>query len=337
MIKKFPSIESFKVLIREVTQDIRYAGKDEAGNVIFNNNPLPNLTFIGTTKIHGTNGSIVYEKKTDEILAQSRNRKLTIDHDNNGFCAYVLKYEYYWKMLCREIINDYDRIVIFGEWIGPGIQSGVAVSKLPKKIFVVFSIFFQNKETEFWVDTLDLAKYLPNCLDSFDAYNITEFGTWFVDIDFNSPELIQNTLIDITNTIEVECPVGKYFGISGVGEGIVFSHNLVNKIYRFKVKGEKHSNSKVKCLAPINEEEYKNVRDFAENYVTESRLLQGIQWMTEMNIAVDIKHLGAYIKWVTGDVFKEEINNIAENDLDAKKVAKEISNIAREFFMKNYT
>lgn len=334
----FPSIESFKSLISEVTNDARYVGKDELNKPIFNNVPLPTLEFIATTKIHGTNSSISYNKNTDKLSAQSRNRVLSLEHDNMGFCSYVLKHEYYWKNLCKEIVKDYDSVTIFGEWAGSGIQSGVAVSKIPEKIFVIFSILFKIADKNIWVNVLDLGKYLPNCLPNINSYNITNFGTWTFTIDFNHPEMVQNKLIELTNEIEKECPVGKYFGISGIGEGIVLSHSLGYKVYQFKVKGTKHSNSKMKVLAPVNEEEYKNVQDFVNNYVTESRLQQGIFWLqNEMELTVDIKNLGVFIKWVIGDVFKEESNNIAENNLDAKKVAKEIGNIARDFFMKNYT
>ncbi len=335
---KFPSIEQFKNVIHEVTSDTRYSGKDESGKAIYNNVQLPVLTFFGTTKTHGSNGGISYYKLSDKIIAQSRSRQLSLDHDNLGFCAYVLKHEDYWKNLCKNIVKEYDSVTLFGEWAGPGIQSGVAVSLIPNKIFIIFSILFKKGDENYWVDTCGLKEYLPDDINIVNAYNVEQFGLWEISIDFNSPALIQNTLIDITDSIEKECPVGKYFGISSIGEGIVFSFNLEHKVYRFKVKGEKHSNSKVKTLAPIDEEAYNNAREFAKNYVTQSRLEQGIFYLkNELDLDIEIKNLGAFIKWVTDDVFKEESKNIAENDLDAKKVAKEIGNIARIWFMKNHT
>ena len=337
---KFPSIDQFKNLIAEISCDTRYAGKDENGKVIYNNDPLPVLNFIGTAKVHGSNAGITYYKSTDKLIAQSRTRQLSLDHDNMGFYSYVFKNESYWKHLCWDLIKktNYDSVTIFGEWCGPGIQSGVAVSKLPKKIFIIFSIRFKNNENDFWIDTTKLSKYLPECISNYNAYNITDFGTWNFEIDFNAPELIQNKLIELVQKIENECPVGKYFGISGIGEGIVISHNLGHKIYRAKIKGEKHSNSKVKTLAPIDEEAHKNAREFAETYVTESRLNQGIFWMkNELDLEPEIKNLGAFIKWIVGDIIKEESRNIAENELDVKKISREIGTIARTWFMKNYT
>jgi CxxC motif-containing protein len=333
----FPSIEQFKHLIKEVTSDSRYSGRDEHGNSIWNNDPLPILDFIATCKAHGTNASIFYKKKSETVRFQSRTRQLTLSHDNLGFCAYGLKYEKEFLNLCKSIIGDNDTVTIFGEWAGPGIQSGVAVSNIPNRIFMPFSILFTKDDNRFWVDTLDLTKYIPDTLQFLGVYNSIEFGVWYFTIDFNNPEFTQNKLIELTEAIEHECPIGKYFGVSGIGEGIVISHNLGYKIYRCKVKGEKHSNTKVKKLAPIDEEEYKNVQSFVQNYVTESRLEQGIFVMkNEMELEIDIKNLGTFIKWVVGDVIKEEQQSIVQNDLDVKKIAKEIGNVARKWFMQKY-
>jgi hypothetical protein len=37
-----------------------------------------------------------------------------------------------------------------------------------------------------------------------------------------------------------------------------------------------------------------------------------------------------------GDVIKEEQQSIVQNDLDVKKIAKEIGNVARKWFMQKY-
>jgi hypothetical protein len=73
------------------------------------------------------------------------------------------------------------------------------------------------------------------------------------------PQLVQNTLSELTMAVEEECPVAKAFGFSGVG--IVWSVNVNGTIHRFKVKGELHSSSKVKTLASVDVEKlvYKNL------------------------------------------------------------------------------
>ena len=50
-------------------------------------------------------------------------------------------------------------------------------------------------------------------------------------------------MIEITEAVENECPVGKHFGVSGVGEGVVWtcvSEGWNDSGTWFKVKGEAH-------------------------------------------------------------------------------------------------
>ena len=61
-------------------------------------------------------------------------------------------------------------------------------------------------------------------------------------------------------------PVGKHFGNLGVGEGIVFTYlDEIGNKYRFKSKGLKHSNSKVKTLASVNTEITKIYTNISNN------------------------------------------------------------------------
>ncbi len=331
---KYPSIEQFKNVIQEVTRKTRFVGFGEDGRKIYNNLPLPILTFVGTPKVHGTNSGIRYSAD-GTLTAQSRERELSLLSDNYGFAAYVLKHQDFWRSVCSEIIADYDHVVIFGEWAGQGIQSSVAVSELPKRLYI-FGIKFVKDENEIWVDYADLNKYLPDCINErVGAYIISQFLNWTLEIDFNSPEAIQNKLIELTEEVERECPVGKYFGVLGTGEGIVWSHTSEFGHLMFKVKGEKHQNSKVKTLAPIDEEAYARAREFAETFVTDSRLEQGLFVMeNEMLLEIDVKNLGAFIKWTVNDVIKEESNAMLQSDLNPKKVAQEISKLARNWFLR---
>lgn len=334
MTIKYPSIEQFKNVIQEVTRKTRFAGFGEDGRKIYNNLPLPTLTFVGTPKIHGTNAGIRYSAD-GTLTAQSRERDLNILSDNHGFAAYILKNETFWRDVCAEIIGNNNHVVIFGEWAGQGIQKGVAVGELPKRLYI-FGIKFVKDENEIWIDYVDLDKYVPDCINErVDAYTISQFPNWTLEIDFNSPETVQNKLIELTEEVERECPVGKHFGVSDTGEGIVWSHTSEFGHLMFKVKGTKHANSKVKTLAPVNEEEFAKAKEFAETYVTEARLEQGLFVMeNEMLLEPEIKNIGAFIKWTVNDVIKEEQNAIVQSDLNPKKVAQEISKLARNWFLR---
>ncbi len=59
----YPSIGQFKNVIRNVQHTVRYIGQDENGDPQYDNLvPLPTLTAVGTTKLHGTNAGIVRYK-----------------------------------------------------------------------------------------------------------------------------------------------------------------------------------------------------------------------------------------------------------------------------------
>ena len=75
-----------------------------------------------------------------------------------------------------------------------------------------------------------------------DIYFVEQFQTnsnRTIAIDFNNPEKAQNELIKIMEEVEAECPIGKAFGVSGTGEGVVISHLTEDgSLIQAKVKGE---------------------------------------------------------------------------------------------------
>jgi hypothetical protein len=84
MTIKYPSIEQFKNVIKRVACDYRYAGKDENGYHIYNNEPLPTLEFIATTKVHGC-----FEKNT--LITLANGEKIPISQLQIG--TYILSYD----------------------------------------------------------------------------------------------------------------------------------------------------------------------------------------------------------------------------------------------------
>ncbi len=84
-----------------------------------------------TQKIHGTNAQIrIYEQ--DGVMkcqASSRTRDIFVGDDNYGFARYVKDNE-------AEIIEKLGPGTHYGEWAGPGINSGEGLSE---KKFVIFN------------------------------------------------------------------------------------------------------------------------------------------------------------------------------------------------------
>jgi hypothetical protein len=199
-------------------------------------------------------------------------------------------------------------------------------------MFVIFGIKIVSGDKYIWLDKASFNLFVN---EEKRIFNINNFQTYFACIDFNNPEEIQNQLISLTIDVENECPVGKHFGVSGIGEGIVWKCDT-NPELVFKVKGEKHTVSKVKKLASVDVEEIENIKGFVEYACTEERMNQGITKLEESGLQADIKNMSAFLKWVVGDIFKEESDTIVKNQLDAKKIPKYICDKAKKWFMSRF-
>ena len=76
-----------------------------------------------------------------------------------------------------------------------------------------------------------------------------------------------------------------------------------------------------------------SIDEFVEKTVTENRLQQGIDKLREKGLEVDSKNTGEYIKWIMGDVFKEELDTLVGSDLTTKDVSSKMAVKARNFFL----
>jgi len=334
---KFPSIEQF----RHVVHNINYL---ELPSV------QQKIKFRGTVKLHGTNAGVGSYK--NEFWIQSRSSIITQKKDNYGFAKFVGKTQPAFNQLfkaIRDTINDQNeqsKLVLFGEWCGSGVQKNVAISTL-EKMFVIFAIHVSYPEKPVDPD-IDLdneckkRKYWlnPEIIKDIDVsehriFKSCDFQSWEITIDFNEPKLSQNKLCELTDQVEKCCPVGKFFGQEGLGEGIVWvgEHNGI--LYKFKVKGEKHSVSKVKTLAAVDVEKLNSISEFVTYSVTENRLKQGLTEVFGIDTP-NIKKLGKFIKWMCGDVEKEEIDTIKASGLTMKDVKGQIAAKTRKWFIQNF-
>lgn len=331
-MKKFPSIEQFRHVIRHVKVNHDFKGVGENGDAVYrHDSPYPTLTFTGTVKIHGTNAAIV-KYPSGEIQYQSRENVLSLTKDNAGFYLYMKSIEDRIGELFSLPFTDH--MAIYGEWCGGNIQKGVAVEGL-QKMFVIFGIKVDDK----WVNidynqpNTGEINQIWNSWNMVNIYHISQFKTWSIDIDFNKPEEVQNKFIQLTEEVEAECPVGIHFGNKGIGEGIVWHHITEDgQLLNFKVKGEKHSVSKVTKLAAVDTELIASMNEFVDLAIQEERLIQGIQKLKESGREISQSTTGDFLRWVIGDVMKEEEDTIIKNGWDIKKLNPIISKKAREWY-----
>ena len=322
----FPSISQFKDNVQATTSTIRFSGFDSVGNPQYDYSlPLPVEEYIGFVKVHGTNAGICFNPKNGNLYAQSRNNVLSEKRDNCGFNIFVMNNKDFFIDVLSTLTKD-KPVVAYGEWFGAGIQKGVAVASLQRRL-MIFAVKIVDDSPK-WLGKEAIQMF--NSPKNF-IWNVYDFPTFKIVIDYNNPQLSQKQLAEITNQVEKECPVGKYFGVSGIGEGVVWYNE---KYGRFKVKGEEHSSSKVKTLASVDNEKVSSIAEFVEYAVTENRLNQGIeQVFTTQNERPNVKYTKQFIIWITNDVFKEESTTLTENGLIPENVGKAIGEKARNWFI----
>lgn len=343
---KYPSTNNFRHTVDEILKRSDYWGEPK------------NIRFSRTVKIHGTNASIVYDLKTRDVKAQSRNRILSLGNDNAGFALWVDTNKARIVEIIQDFLSDYlspleeedfqeygwSHFVLYGEWFGPGIQKNVAVNKLDSKKFAIFAYCFSDggEDTHtlnFITDDKKENQTFNN--PDIEMYPITAFGYDEVTVDFSdSDKLIKAQEQFLTDAEEVgkNCPVASYFGIDGPGEGHVYvPMSYLDTRIKFKVKSKAHTVSKTKVLSAKDIKRVAEVSDFVKDICTEARLEQGIEYLKEMEIPLEAGSTGDYIRWVVLDTFKEEGDIIEKSGFTEKDVKNALGKISRSFFLNEIT
>ncbi len=287
------------------------------------------------------------------------------ESDLMGFCAHMTKNGKSVTRLFRTVKKflaekkgerneeEVEKIAIFGEWCGTGVQKGVAISSLPRT-FVIFAVMVvyegDKEEQKRW---LDLTK-LPELKDEeARVFNIVQFPTFKVEIDFGNEEKVEEVKKDmdeLTLRVEEHCPVGKYFGLKGVGEGIVWQaigcpnmpeklEKFANSRYWFKTKGLKHTqwrqlNGEPAKVKHVDPKKQGKIDKLVEAMLTPGRLEQGMQVLErEMMLPIEMCSIGAFTKWVHGDIIKEEYDRIEAAGVNKKALQGPINFVAKKWYI----
>lgn len=233
--------------------------------------PPVNRLFSAKIKLHGTNAGIQTDGKGN-FACQSRSRLLSTqskNSDNSGFCAWVEKnLSKGWDQITKPV-------VIFGEFVGPGILNGDACSKLPTQMLFVFAVLDVEEDVFVFLPE-DIEKFVkPIVAANPGAQGIVHvipeiewpaghvFSENFhfavdpatandkrpkphpqVQADWQTK--VQKLMQEIVMPMETQDPyIMSKFGVDGKGEGIVVFPNSWNgREYRhltFKVKTPHHS------------------------------------------------------------------------------------------------
>lgn len=334
----WPEIESFHN-VRKFTS---------AHPEILNGNST--VSYRCKVKLHGTNAAVQIHSD-GRVIAQSRTAELSVENDNAGFARWVKENEALWQ-------DDPDSrrkcVIIYGEWIGPGIQKGVAANAIPKKCFAVFAARPLDKggddvldRNSFWIDPEHLRGMIRGIPDAYALPWHSTDAVCNVDANFElSSEELAKTIEPINawvDAIETNDPwVETVFGINGTGEGLVFypfskEHlgmvNFTNLV--FKAKGEKHKNIKTSAPAQVDASAAASINQFVDMVLTDARLEQGAV-ASAGTLTFDMKLLGKFIAWIVSDVEKETKDELTASNLVWKQVSKPVSNRARDWYIEKF-
>lgn len=267
--------------------------------------PPGKYDMIGTVKIHGTHAGMFFDGAT--VSAQSRHRVLSAEADNLGTFFHVMKHVDFYTKLAREIGKG-EAVYIWGEYAGEGIQKGVGVSLLSRRMFIYGAEHESGEEVDPETVRAAVVRLRTNEL----VYHLHEFETVPLTIDTREGadnEAAVALINEVTARFEAQCPVSKAFEVEGVGEGLVFAGNNC----RFKSKGAKHQAYRRPVAVKASKE---TVASFVENAVTPSRVEQGKQLHgTGM--------CKALLDWIIHDIFTEEADVVEA--LPKKDVCKAIA------------
>lgn len=326
----YPSIPVFRVFLQNMIDRTQYIGRDENNDPLFDRSKeLPTIKLTGAVKLHGSNASVVYTKD-GEYYSQSRDVVLDQKMNLDNFYQFSLNVQNHITNAMKNNIKDYDALVIFGEWCGKGVQRGMAVSNL-EKMYVLFGIAYIKNDEKIWLDNSLLSQYVN---EELRIFNIYDFQTYSVDLNLADPELSINELEKITQSVELECPVGKHFGVYGPGEGVVYFYDdKYNGPMPVKLKGIKHSTARVKKIVEIDPVKVKSVNDFVEYAVTENRLNQGISYLKNNNIELTKINTGIFVNWIKDDIVKEESDVLSKSNLTYGDVKFAAEKAAKLFYL----
>jgi hypothetical protein len=327
----WPEIEGF--------HNIRKFTAASAHPEILNGNTV--VTYRPKVKLHGTNAAV--QVHTDgSIVCQSRESIITPEKDNAGFARWVSQQPNW------DLAKGY---ILYGEWCGPGIQKGVAISQIPQKVFAIFAARPIDELGEIRPDALfvepdELKKLVENATRNIPGVYVLPWYNEGLDVDWaeSSEELTKDAELinEWVSKVEANDPwVQATFNVQGTGEGLVFyprsdEHlgftNFTNLV--FKAKGEKHKNIATAKPAQVDASTAASVDAFVAMVLTEARLEQGATKVSpDGALTYDMKNTGKFVTWVSADVEKETQDELAASGLTFKQVQKAISDKARAWYI----
>lgn len=350
---KMSSIMEMRTIVKNVKSATEYVGYDEKNSKpIYNRSAkLPVINATLSEKIHGMNVGFAMNN-VDGIWFQSRTNIITPIDDLAG-CSVMMesKKDVFEQMIISLAIeNNIDLntkgIVLYMELAGGGIQSKSCFTGTDKlfaifqraKVFNIIPTLNKDggEENNYWIETKVQGKWLESPVDR--IFNVMSLNSMDIEIDFERSDLAQNKLVELIDSVELNSPAGQKLGLENtISEGYVCTFEYKNTIYVFKVKGKKHSKTRVKTLKPVDSALVQKQIDFVNEHACKAfRLEQAWQecfGVSNEKMKPTIKVMGDFLRLVIKDVWKEELDIALELELEVKPLNNLISKSARRWFL----
>ena len=235
----------------------------------------------------------------------------------------------------RPLLDPDVSLVIFGEWVGKGVQKGVGLSNLAEKAFVIFAAALARGDEKAFIPISmisdDPASGIVNVQTRTDVYRAT--------VDFSSDVKLAEALegfARLTADVESACPLAAALGVPGTGEGVVWT--CVTPGFEsdanlwFKTKGQKHSATKVTVTKPGDVGKAKWLAEFAESTVSDVRVEQGIRALADGGVEVSRKSTTEFLRWMVGDIAREERDVIEASGFAEREINSVVGRLAAKRF-----
>jgi tRNA-binding EMAP/Myf-like protein len=329
-------------LTGENPQLVRWASIENLYNIrkeISEYDSLRKIKYRAKIKLHGSNCACSIFQNGD-VVTQSREQIITPEKDNAGFSRWVNDQKEYWSNLKTDT-----HMIVFGEWVGPGVNKGCAIHELEKKVFCVFAIQYNRPQGSFLeINPITISETLGK--NNKEVFVIPFYGPVLTLNFFNTEDLkIQaETINAMVAEVEKEDPYVKaQFGIGGVGEGLVFyclpdnfdenNSMLIPRLefsnLGFKAKGDEHKVVKTKAAAQIDPEVANSISEYITLVCTENRLKQQAEKVGEFSP----RSTGQFLKAFCQDVCKESVAELEAAGMKWENVSKHVSEHARKWWL----
>lgn len=285
---------------------------------------MPPINYVLKPKLHGSNASILIS--LEGIECRSKNRVLSPENDHMNFCKAMMVHEKIWLDMLED--NDFQDLVVYGEWAGPGVQKTDAVSSIPEKTFFIFAIYYPPTETSVaMVNTKNLWMDIYVPLEVSNVVEVPVLHEFKIPFDVTKDISEHVKLINkLVESFEEEDPYIKgLYSVDGPGEGIVGSPSLALSLdeyfeYTFKAKTEAHRVKKTKEPASAKEPLPQEALEFANTFVTIPRLKQCVH---ELKIEVpEMRFTPQVMDWMKADIWKESIPEVEAMGVSQKSLEK---------------